>query len=307
MAGKKSPANRLAIAQQQHAEASNQIGALEAERNLALLADKDAEAARLDGELEALRRLARGYRDKIGLLEAEAERAEAERRVREHASLIGRIEKKLADRDAAGAELQAAITQCDGLFRRIVELSQTVDAAWPWPTSDRPPLLLPPGAIRAAIEHELFRVGARPMLLGGMDKDGAGLNFPGGKCPKLEWTGVPDHIPALTAVLREASQHASRLMRSGKSTASSDFAAPAAAVVAKPTNGAAAHPVNSNAPLLPTSPPASTSPPPADNRTPAQAQLASLLQKQAELANDDTPAGEAAYRAVVAEIASIQT
>jgi hypothetical protein len=297
MASKKSPANRLEAARRDHVEANNQIGALEAERNLALLADKDAEAARLDGELEALRRLARGYRDKIGLLEAEAERSEAERRVKEHASLIGRIEKKLAERDAAGAELQVAITKCDELFRCMVELSRAVDAAWPWPASDRPPLLLPSGAIRAAIEHELFRVGARPMLLGGQDQDGAGLNFPGGRCPKLEWTGIPDHIPALTAVLREASQHASRLMRSGKGTASHDFAAPVV-VVAKPTNGATAHPAT---------PPASTSPPPADNRTPAQARLAALLQKQAELASDDTPAGEAAYRAVVAEIASIQT
>jgi hypothetical protein len=301
MAGKKSPANRLEQTRRDQAEANNKIGELEAARNLALLDDKDAEAARLDAELETLRRLARGYCDKIALLEAEAERQEAERRVREHASLIGRIEKKLAERDAAGAELQTAITKCDELFRRMVGLSRAIDTAWPWPASDRPPLLLPPGAIRAAIEHELFRVGARPMLLGGQDQDGAGLNFPGGKCPKLEWTGVPDHIPALTAVLREASQHASRLMRSGKNTAGHDFAAPAAAV-AKLTNGAAAHPV-----ILPASPPASTEPPPADNRTPAQARLAALLQKQAELANDDTPGGEEAYRAVVAEIASIQT
>jgi hypothetical protein len=41
-------------------------------------------------------------------------------------------------------------------------------------------------------------------------------------------------------------------------------------------------------------------------RTPDQAKLAALLKKQAALAEDITPAGEAAYQAVVAEIAALQ-
>jgi hypothetical protein len=226
MAGKKSPANRLEQTRRDSAEADCKIGALEAERNAALLADRDAEAAKLDAELETLRRLARGFRDKIGLLEAEAERQEAAWRVKEHANLIGRIEKKLAERDAAGAELQAAITKCDELFRKMIQLGRAIDAAWNWQPHDRPACLLPGGAVLTALQHEVYRVGARPRLLGGQDGTDA-LDFPGGACPRIEWRGLPDRITPLVDVLKAASATASAIMRSGLSTASPAFAASA--------------------------------------------------------------------------------
>src|SRR5262245_52940379 len=133
---RKRAVSRLEQARADHAEAERKISKLEAARADALLADRDADAARLDAELETLRRLARGFRDKISLLEAEAEREENDRRVREREGLIRRLEIRLAERDETGRELQAKIGECEALFRRMIQLSEEVACAWAWSTAD---------------------------------------------------------------------------------------------------------------------------------------------------------------------------
>ena len=91
-------ANRLEQARADLAEADERIREVEGKRREALLRDNDTEAAKLDTELEQLRRLARGHGDKIGLLEAAAADEENAARVREHESLISRVERKLSER-----------------------------------------------------------------------------------------------------------------------------------------------------------------------------------------------------------------
>jgi hypothetical protein len=265
-------ANRLDVARAELAATSKQIAELEAARNSALLADDDRTAVKLAGQADDLRRLARGYEDKIGLLEAEAEREANERRVKEKLGLIERIERKLAERDAAAAELQTAIEQADKAFRKLINLARDVRAAWPWAAHDLSPALLADAAIVAAVKHELFRCGGRPALGGGQDKPGSTINFPGGVSPRLELTGMPDRVTPLSAVAREASALASTVMRSGKSTG---------AIPVQVVNG------NELAPR---------------QRTAAEEQLAALHKRQAELAADPN-ADEAVYQSVVAEIA----
>jgi hypothetical protein len=274
--------NRLEVARAELAATNRQIAEIEAERNKALLADDDRTAVKLAGQADELRRLAHGHEDKIKLLEVEAEREANERRVREKEGLILRIEKKLAERDAAAAELQAAIEAADRAFRKMITLARDCRAAWPWAPSDLPPLLLGEAAIVAAVKHDLFRAGARPLLGGGQDKPGAGLSFPGGQAPRLELVGMPDRVTPLADVAREATALARKIMRSGKSTGG-------ATVVAGFVDGV---------------PPALMKEPPP--LSPQQQQLAQLLAEQERLANDFTPAGEAAYDAVVKKISALQ-
>jgi hypothetical protein len=84
-------------------------------------------------------------------------------------------------------------------------------------------------------------------------------------------------------VLADGSRLASRIMRGGsaETPASTNGAAPSPPAASG--NGETPDPV----------------------RTPDQAKLAALLKKQAALAEDITPAGEAAYQQVVAEIAAL--
>jgi hypothetical protein len=42
------------------------------------------------------------------------------------------------------------------------------------------------GDVVAIIQQEIYRTGARPLLLVGQDSEGAGINFPGGKLPNIE-------------------------------------------------------------------------------------------------------------------------
>jgi hypothetical protein len=277
MAKPKPAAVRLEQARADHADANRTIGDLEAKRHAALLADDDATAAKLDAELDQLRRLARGHRDKIALLEAEAANEENARRLKEKEGLIRRIEAKLAERDRIGAELQARIPEIHKLFLRMIELGREIDAAWPWPVSDRLSIMLPRESISAAISHELYRMTATPFLGGGQEEPDAGLKFPGAKPPHLGLMGLPSAIPPMVTVLAQASEHASNVMR-GRAVA-----APAATVAA--TNSGA---LASNGP--------------------AALKLSGLLARQAELAalvaptrDQDREYGEIVQQIAIAE------
>jgi hypothetical protein len=252
-----------------HVETTNKIGRLEAERNDALLRDDDKTAARLDAELEDLRRLSRAQRDKIGLLEAKAEREAAEARVKEKLGLIERIEWKLTERDAAAAELQAAIEGADKAFRKMINLARDVRAAWPWAAHDLPPMLIGEAAIVAAVKHELFRVGARPALGGGQDKPGSTISFPGGVAPRIELVGSPGSVAPLGEIARGSTALASQIMRTGKSTG----------VITAPAGNE----------------------PTPRQRTAAEEKLASLHKRQSELAADPASSDQE-YEQLVNEI-----
>jgi hypothetical protein len=270
MVRKPDPAAALTVARATLQEIETRSATLASKRRERLLDGENADAiAVIDADLSKLQHKAKTERDRIALLEAEAEKQAGEKRAKEREGLIARIEKKLADRDAAGAELQAAITQCDKAFRKIVELGREIDAAWPWPSSDRIPALFPPGAVRRAVAHELFRQGARPRLFGGQDAEGAGLDFPGGQSPSLQLTGLPEKVMPLVDVLKEASAFASNILRAGKVGAST------------------------------------TSIPMPATASSAQERLSKLLARQSALAADQTPEGEAEYAKVVGEIAHV--
>jgi hypothetical protein len=271
MARKPDAADALTHARSTLASLEAQIGELTSRRRGRLLAGDDATAiAALDTALDKLQHAARTERDRIVLLEAEAEREAGERRARERAGLIDRIERRLAARDAAGAKMAAAIVEMEKAFREYVRLGREIAAAWPWPSHDLPTAMVTPGSIQIALSHELYRVGSRPQLYGGQDTVDAGLHLPGAKSPTFQLVGQPDKVTPLTTVLAEASRYASELMRAG--------------TVATPSASA---------------------PETTGTRSSAQVRLSALLARQAELAEDQTPEGEKAYQELIAELAVV--
>jgi hypothetical protein len=278
----KKAATMLAEAQTELVETNAKLSDTGRRRDQLLLANDATGLDAIEVELANLQKASVRQADRIRLLEAEAERETNERRVKERQGLIGRIEENLVERDAAGRRLQNTLSKAEREFRELIRLSEAAAAAWPWPPSDLIPMLMSGATIARAVAHQLYKCGARPPLLG---RPGELIEapFPGGVCPDHRLRGLLDQIPSLTDVLADGSRMASRIMRGGPA------ATPASA------NGAAP------------SPPAASgngeTPDPV--RTPDQAKLAALLKKQAALAEDITPAGEAAYQAVVAEIAAL--
>ncbi len=268
-ASRKTVTENLDVARAALAETNAKLQETSQQRNVALLADDDAKVLAIDKQIEELRRIARTHHDRVALLEEQAAQEAAERQARRKAEQIERVEAKLAERDAAGAELADAISKADELFRKTIRLSKEADAGFPFPTSDRVPCLLLTGSILVALQHEIYRVGARPLLFGGQDQErGAEMSFPGGKSPRLEWAGFPAKIPPLVDALRAGSAHASAIMRGAR------------------------------APMPPTAQRV--------ERTPSETQLAALLAEQSRLSTDISPEGELRYQAVLAEIVALQ-
>jgi hypothetical protein len=265
--------DRLSAARAELDAINRQRAELAGKRNAALLADDDRIAVKLASQIDDLRSLARGHEDKIKLLEDEAARELAERQVKEKAALIGRIEKKLAERDRAGAELAAAVKIMDDAFRKLIALGRDITAAWPLGPHDPAACILSPGAITRALQHEIFRVGSRPHLLGGQDKPDNLVHLPGGMSPAINLINSPDRVMPLIEVLAQATRHASATMHTGK----------AAAVV---TNGAQVEHRQLSA---------------------TESRLAGLHRRLAELGAlpSPTPDEDREYTAVVAEVAKI--
>jgi hypothetical protein len=274
---RKDPTAALAAANVALQELEQQVAELAGKREAQLLAGATAaEIVSLEAEIRKHEHAAATERDRIRLLNIAAEQEAVARRAKEKASLIGRIEKKLADRDAAAQELQEHVKRCDTLFRKIVSLSRDADAGWPFQSHDRVALMLPAAAISTALTHEIFRVGARPRRFGGADRDpDAGLDYPGAKCPRLDLANLPEQVTPFAAVIKDAGAYASSVMR-GKPTA------PPVTTVAAPAND-------------------QTAPP---ERTEAQERLSKLLARQFSLANAG-PAAESEYMSVVAEVAAV--
>jgi hypothetical protein len=245
----------------------------------------DAEIAELDkGRLELEPQavvakeiaLAAARRDQVRRIELLDERRAEELRQRQakaQKDLIGRVERKLGERQVAALEIAEGIKMADAGLRRLIDIARDSQAAWPWQASDLAPTLLAPSAIISAIEREIYRQGARPVLGGGMDKFGAGIHFPGGKPTRIELAGMPQAIKPLADLMQEASDLASAIMRGKTGNA---VVAPVAVIDEADRQ-----------------------------RTPAQAEMAKLLQRQNELSADLSPEGEAAYQVVCAEIVRV--
>jgi hypothetical protein len=281
---KKKAETRLADARAAQAEAVRRVAEVGAARSKAILDEDDAAARKLDAELEELQRDARIAAERVRLLEEEAQREEADAVVKRRADLTVRFEKKLAEADAEAAELQELIAQAEKKFRKIITLRTDARAAWPIADSHANATAgtaegaaLSGGAVAKLLQFEFYRVGARPFL-GGRPGEIKEQDWPGAVCPKNEWRGIPDKIMPFADALRAASKFAVDMMR-GKL----DPLAAVPPVTATTDEPTASGPVRSE----------------------QQERLAELLRKQAALAEDITPAGEAAYQQVVAEIAAL--
>ena len=278
---KKTAAHRLDAAREALATAAKEITDLEAQRNAALLKDDDGLAVKLLGQLETLRAVARGHTDKVKLLEGEAERERAERIVREHAGLVGRFEKTLADSDAALTEAADLIAQAWKKITTGIDKREAARAAFNVHSSHArgaaeniDGCAMSGEAILHLLSFEFYRISARP-LLGGRQGERARPHLPGAKPPRLELQLQPDKIEPFATKVRTASAFAVQLLKDeiGK---------------------------GGNFETLP--------PDTAIERTPAQQKLGALLKRSAELADAsiNDPEAESQYLALGPQIASAQ-
>ncbi len=132
-------------------------------------------------------------------------------------------------------------------------------------------------AITQMLANEQFRVSCVPFR-GGRPGERAPPSLPGSKCPKLEWQLTPEKVTPFAERIKLASEFAVETLKKeirvpGKNNVPRTVQVPAA------VNGAEPRP-----------------------RTEAELRLSDLLNQQAAVANDITEAGEAKYKAIVAEI-----
>jgi hypothetical protein len=183
------------------------------------LVDDDAnmdEVARMDREIVELRKRAGLFGERIQGFQRQLAQHEAERRAKEHQQLIERVEKRFAERDAAGAELSKHLLAAEKAFRKLLALNDEISAAWPFSTLDRVTSVLVDRATVQALQSELFRIG-HVAFIGGNSAAVVRPSFPGGRCPDLRLSGLPEMVTPLTEVLKSASAYASAIMRGGTS------------------------------------------------------------------------------------------
>lgn len=213
------------------AETQAKLAALATERDTALLRGTDADVAQVDGQIEREEKLLRTHSDRVKLLQVEAEKEEAGRRARERASLIERLETKLAARNHAVGKLADLVAAADAAFLDVLALNRQILAAWPWGNGDLGAVMLGDGATLNALRNEIYRVSGRPPSTGGMPGDSRGPSYPGGQCERLEWIMMPEKTRPMTEKYTEARAAASVIMKTGRN-------GPAPA----PSTNGAAHP-----------------------------------------------------------------
>jgi hypothetical protein len=270
---------RLEAARAALAEINGKLAELSRTRKERLIAgDAPKQLAAIDNQIADLQRAAQIESDRIALLEAQAAREQCEAAAKQRSGLTDRFAGVLEEADGLAEELQNDLAAVERKFRKIIELRERARHAWPLGDSSLNAAAETPegaalsgAAVYALLKHELYRIGARPFL-GGRPGAKAEVAFPGGACPKIEWTMTPEKITPLADVLRRASAFAVEAMR-GKLD-------PLAAL-----------------------PPSQTVP---ANGSEAQARLSRLLNEQARLATDVTPEGEQRYEQVVAQVAALQ-
>jgi hypothetical protein len=282
-------------------EIGAKLAELDGKREERLLrGDSAVVIAKLDAELAGLEHARKTEIDRIKLLEIQSEREAGARRLRERASLIERFAKKLNDADAIAIELQDDVARVEQKFRQIISLREEARAAFAVHSSHAiaaapaaEGCALVGSAVQMLLAFELYRIGARPSF-GGDHSVPRQVEFPGARCPRLEWSLQPEKIMPFAEALKRASEFAVKLLRD-------ELALPPAASEPPP----AAVATNGNAAAAPLPVPAAIEAPPMP-RLAEPGELAGLLARQAELANDPSPEGEAAYAAVVARISELQ-
>jgi hypothetical protein len=275
------PAPETALAKAQAALAANDqaIAGLVAERNALLLQDEVDEAAveRIDGELARHQRRQKTLTDRLSLLAAEAQRAEAEQAAQAREAKITETERLFIERDAAVADLKDHLVAAEAAFRRVHQLNLEARAGWEWPHGRAGGTLTTVPDLVREVSSFLYKIGGRPAPLGGQFPVNVPPAFPGAKCPKIELLQLPDKLPDLVAQYRDASRFASDVMRGSKIDA------------APPSPASPGDAGQSNVEPLPQVSPFKAAPNP---------ELARLLQRQNQLASRDMSAtDEAEYEA----------
>jgi hypothetical protein len=185
-----------------------------------LLLDGDEKALdAIEAEVANLQKAHERQVDRIRLLEAEAEREQADATLKRRQEHVARFTKKLADADQVADQLQATIEQADKLFRKLIELREDARVSWWGSTPHENALAVSPDgaalsgiAVKALVMHEIYRVGARPFV-GGSPGELKQADFPGGQSPRHELLGQPDKIEPLGARMRRASKAAIEVMK----------------------------------------------------------------------------------------------
>jgi hypothetical protein len=215
-----SAADRLASVRAALDATTRKISELDQARNERLLADDNEGAIKLGIEIASLRLSARADVDKIALLREKAAEEERARRAQERQALIERIEKKIAQRDAAMEGVAAAIKQLASASERAIILGREIIDAWSWPNHDLVPALLTPSSIMTAIAHECFRTSHHPRRFGGADTDPlAGISLPLSRAPTLQLLEDPSRVRSMEDVVGEASAFARRFLKTGVGSA----------------------------------------------------------------------------------------
>jgi hypothetical protein len=284
---KKAATTLLSEAQQELVETNVKLSDIGRRRDQLLLAGDERGLDAIEGELAGLQKAAVRQADRIRLLEEQARQEEAAAVVKRRGDLVLKFEKKLQVADAKADELQATMAKAEQLFREIITLRTDARAAWPIGDSHANAAAgtaegaaLSGAAVRRLLSWHLYRIGARPFL-GGRPGEIKEEDFPGAACPRNEVRGRPLDITPFADALRAASKFAVDMMK-GKLD-------PLAAL--PPARNGTFH--------------TDETPSPGPVRSDQQERLAALLKKQAALAEEMTPAGEAAYQQVVAEIAAL--
>jgi hypothetical protein len=275
---------RLNVAKSELELTSKQIAQAEELRKQALLGDDDKRATELAARLDKLQQAARTFQDKAAVLESEIAREAEEKKAHALAAAKAQVESKLAERDEKIKELAASIQIFDDCFRKAANACKAAGTCWPWQSHDREAGLLTPLSVLTATKHELFKVGARPPRLGGMDAfDRDGLNLPGGQAPRLELIGNPSAVKPMIEVFAAATKCAREILHTGKSTSGE--------IIQRNIT-------DSGVPVFARK----DKPPP----TVAQHELSQLLSRMNLLAQQASDAAEAEYKQIMQRVAELQ-
>jgi hypothetical protein len=292
---KKSADATLAEARQELVNINSKLSDTGRRRDQLLLSGDERELDRVEAEIANLQRQHERQVGRIRLLEQQVEQEEADAVLRRRKDHVAQFTKKLADADQVADELQACIEQSDKLYRRLIQLREDARVAYWGSTPHENALGVSPDgaalsgiACKALLMHELYRVGARPFV-GGTPGEIKQPDFPGGQCPDHRLLGQPHLIEPFGARMRKASQAAIDVMNAK----------------IPPPNGSGTLPSVPDTPPAPPAPSGNGAPPSGNGGTSDQPTLATLLKRQAQLAEDMTPAGEAAYQEVVRQIAAL--
>jgi hypothetical protein len=287
-AKEKSADETLAAASQELIAINARLSDASARRDKLLQFFADDKALdQIEAEITVLRRQHERQAARVKLFEQQVEQEQAAAALARRKEHVERFTQKLLAADQVADHLQAAIEKADALFRKVITMREDARVSW-WGTSAHENALSvsPDGAalsgiaIKQLLMNEIYRVGARPYR-GGDAQELKQVDLPGGQCPRHEWLGQPDKIEPLGARMRRASKAAIEVMKS------------------KIPGG--------EVPDTPSAPPPSgNGTPPAPSGNGDQQTLAALLKRQQQLAEDMTPAGEAAYQEVVRQIAALQ-